>query len=71
METLKFKTTIKCSGCLTKVTPFLNEQLSPEEWEVDIFTPAKILTVNSDKATAEEIERKVKEAGFDIEQIEE
>ena len=70
METFKFKTTIKCAGCIEKVTPFLNEELSPEEWSVDIFTPAKILTVNSDKITAEEVEKKVKQAGFQIERIE-
>lgn len=69
METLQFKTTIKCAGCLEKVTPFLNERLSPEEWEVDIFTPSKILTVKSDKITAAEVEEKVKQAGFQIERI--
>jgi copper chaperone len=71
MKTHKFKTTIKCTGCLEKVTPFLNEKLPPEEWNVDIYTPAKILTVQSDKVSAEDIEQKVKEAGFGIERIEE
>lgn len=69
MKTLQFKTTIKCTGCLEKVTPFLNEKLTPQEWEVDIFNPSKILTVNSDKMTAEEVEEKVKQAGFQIERI--
>jgi copper chaperone len=69
MKTLQFKTTIKCAGCLEKVTPFLNEKLTPEEWEVDIFNPSKILTVNSDKMTEEEVEEKVKQAGFQIERI--
>jgi copper chaperone len=65
----QFKTTIKCAGCMEKVSPFLNEKLAPEEWNVDIFTPSKILTVESDKMTAEEIESTVKRAGFQIEQI--
>jgi copper chaperone len=69
MKTFQFKTSIKCTGCIEKVTPFLNEQLTPEEWNVDIFNPAKILTVNSDKMTAKEIEEKVKQAGFQVEQI--
>ncbi|HLP53626.1 MAG TPA: hypothetical protein VK151_01285 [Fluviicola sp.] len=71
METLKFKTTIKCTGCVEKVTPFLNEKLSPAEWQLDIFNPAKILTVNSGKVTAQEIESTVQKAGFQIEQINE
>lgn len=69
METLTFKTSIKCSGCIAKVTPFLNEKLTSEEWSVDVLTPSKILTVNTDKATAGEIEAVVKQAGFEIEQI--
>jgi len=70
MKTQQFKTTIKCTGCLAKVSPFLNEKLAPEEWNVDIFTPSKILTVKSDNITAEEIEEKVREAGFEIERLE-
>lgn len=69
MKKQQFKTTIKCTGCLAKVTPFLNEKLLPEEWKVDIFTPSKILTVETDKVTAEEIEAKVQEAGFQIERL--
>jgi copper chaperone len=70
MEKKQFKTTIKCAGCLEKVSPFLNAKLSPSEWNVDIMTPAKILTVTSDKLTTEEIEEQVKSAGFQIERIE-
>nr|WP_294858564.1 hypothetical protein [uncultured Fluviicola sp.] len=69
MKKYQFKTTIKCTGCLAKVTPFLNEKLSTGEWNVDIFTPSKILTVETDKMTAEEIEAKVKEAGFQIDRL--
>jgi len=69
METRTFKTTIKCNGCIAKVTPFLNAQLTPEEWKVDVLTPAKILTVTTDKMTTEEIEAQVKLAGFEIERI--
>ncbi len=45
METIKFKTTIKCSGCVANVTPFLNEALGEDNWEVDINDPSKVLTV--------------------------
>lgn len=69
MKTYQFKTSIKCSGCIEKVTPFLNAHLAPGEWEVDIYTPAKILTVTSDDVTPEAIEQVVKEAGFEVERI--
>ena len=35
MEILKFKTNIKCGGCVETVTPFLNEEQSIRNWQVD------------------------------------
>ena len=69
METLKFKTTIKCSGCLATVTPFLNEESSIEKWDVDIYTPEKTLTVETNEANGEKVMNAVKKAGFEIEKI--
>jgi len=45
METLKFKTNIKCGGCIAAVTPHLNKLKDIQKWEVDIQNPDKILTV--------------------------
>ena len=45
MEMIQFKTTIKCSGCVSKVTPFLNDVLGEDNWEVDYSDPSKVLTV--------------------------
>lgn len=47
METLKFKTTIKCGGCIAGVTPVLNHIEGIEKWEVDTVNPDKILTVTA------------------------
>lgn len=69
MTTLKFKTNIKCSGCLAKVSPFLNEEASIETWEVDIFTPEKILTVETSEAGNEKIIKAVEKAGYTIEPV--
>jgi copper chaperone CopZ len=46
METLKFKTTIQCSGCVAKVAPFLNQAVGEGNWEVDYNNSAKVLTVS-------------------------
>jgi copper chaperone len=71
METLKFKTTIKCSGCINKATPFLNNKLGEDNWEVDVQNPDKILTVMADKpVTKDEVIQTVEEAGFKAEFIE-
>lgn len=66
METLKFKTNIKCTGCLGKVTPHLDSAKGVESWEVDLENPDRILTVNSSEATEEDIVNTVHKAGYDI-----
>ncbi len=47
MET-KFKTNIKCEGCVAKVTSSLNEVAGENKWKVDLASPSKILTVDID-----------------------
>ena len=65
MKTFKFKTNINCSGCVTGVTPFLNK-LEGINWKVDTENPEKILTVETENHTKEEIIKAVKKAGFEI-----
>lgn len=69
METIKFKTNINCGGCLAKVTPFLNEENTIEKWEVNILTPEKTLTVETQDANPETVIKAVQKAGFKIEEI--
>ena len=70
METLKFKTNIKCSGCVAKVTPHLNavEEMAGK-WQVDINNPDKILTVEKVNVPTAQIKEAVQKAGFSIEQV--
>ncbi|WP_316815465.1 hypothetical protein [Pedobacter nyackensis] len=69
MKTLKFKTNIKCAGCLAKVSSNLNETAGEDNWEVDINTPEKILTVISDEVDEGSIIFAVKEAGFSADSL--
>ena len=69
METLRFKTNIKCAGCVAKVTSQLDEYAGENAWEVDVTSPEKILTVKSDNITADTIISAVKTAGFSAEKI--
>ncbi|HEY0656363.1 MAG TPA: heavy metal transport/detoxification protein [Chryseosolibacter sp.] len=68
MEKSKFKTTIKCAGCVAKVTPFLNEALGENTWEVDFNDPAKVLTVVGEKEQSKVIEA-VQKAGYKAEAL--
>jgi len=70
METLKFKTTIKCEGCVSKVSPFLDKSAGKDNWKVDVKVPDKILTVTTDeKTTSDEIVKSVLQAGFKAERV--
>lgn len=69
METLKFRSTIKCTGCLAKVTPVLDNTEGIEKWEVDLKNPDKVLTVHSNGATAADVRAAVEKAGYVAEAI--
>jgi copper chaperone len=69
METVKFKTNIKCSGCIATVTPALNELVGQDNWEVDLQSPDKILTISTDEASKQEIKQAVEKAGYKAEPV--
>ena len=70
METLQFKTTIKCSGCIEKVTPFLNETVGENNWEVDLQNPQKVLTIpNADQLSSNEVVEALAKAGYKGEKL--
>jgi copper chaperone len=67
MNQLKFTSNIKCGGCIAKVTPFFNEEKRIRSWQVDITHPQKILTVETDQLSPEEVKSLVAKAGFKAE----
>ena len=69
MEELKFKTTLKCGGCEEKVTPGLNAINEVEEWDVDLESLDKILTVVATKDVSSQIIEAVEKVGFEISKL--
>ncbi len=65
----KFKTNINCSGCVAKVTPFLNQAEGIKKWEVDTNNPGKVLTVEAESLSEDEIKELVNKAGFKAESL--
>jgi len=64
MKTQKFKTNIACGNCLAKVTPILNAEPRIKSWEVDLTSEDRILTVESEDMSAEDVFKTVIKAGF-------
>jgi len=70
METLKFKTNIKCGGCIAAVTPALNNLDGLEKWEVDTTNPDKVLTIQGkEELTPQQVVSALKEKGYNAEQL--
>ena len=70
MEQLKFKTNIKCGGCIATVTPILNNISNITKWEVDTVNPDKILTVEgSGNLNQDDIVKSLEKAGYKAERV--
>ena len=69
MKILTFTSNIACNGCLSKVKPFLDELEGVVKWEVDIENPQKILTVQSNELSADQIQQAVIKAGYQLEDL--
>lgn len=70
METLKFKTNIKCGGCIAAVTPALNNLQGVAKWEVDTTNTDKILSIEAkDGLTANEVMETLKNKGYQAQKL--
>jgi copper chaperone len=69
MNTYKFKTNINCGGCVAAVTPALNGNKDIKEWNADTANPDKILTVQTESLTAEQVKEIVNKAGYKAEKV--
>jgi copper chaperone len=70
MKIVKFKTNIKCGGCIETVTPHLNALPEVDNWEVNTTTADKVLTVNGNtEDVAKQVVDALAKAGFKAEMI--
>lgn len=69
MEKVQLKTNIRCSGCIAQATPFLNEAVGENNWEVDIQNPNKILTVQAGKVSKTDVIKALEKAGYKAQEL--
>ncbi|QEM07057.1 heavy-metal-associated domain-containing protein [Mucilaginibacter rubeus] len=69
METFKFKTNINCGGCIAAVTPSLDNLKGIDKWAVDTANRDKVLTVQAEGLTAEQIIESVTAKGYFAQRI--
>ena len=73
MDTIKFKTSLKCNGCINAIKPGMDAIEGIESWEVFLDVADKVLEVEYNNVTENEIKEKiesaVKKAGYKIEKM--
>jgi copper chaperone len=70
MEMIKFRTTIKCSGCVATVTPVLDEKVGKGNWQVDIQSPEKFLTITpGEPVNVAQLAKAIESVGYKLENV--
>lgn len=68
MKTSKFKTNAKCDGRVARIADKLNEIVPREQWNIDLSTTDRVLTVTAD-VPDEKIIAVVVAAGYKAEKL--
>jgi copper chaperone len=69
METLLFKTSLKCGGCIKAITPGLESLKTIDKWSVDLENPDKVLKVEATEDISDQVMDSVKKAGYVISRL--
>ena len=67
MSTLKFKTNLKCAGCMYAIKPYMDAIKGIKSWDVDLEDPDKTVKVDNDSASTDEIKEAIRKAGYSAE----
>ena len=69
METLRFKTNLKCSGCIAAISHGLDKIEGIGEWKVDLSSPDRILEINTPAEKEGDILETIRKAGSEISRL--
>ena len=69
MKKVELKTNIMCGSCIANATPVLDEKLGKGKWKVDTANPKKILTIEDENVSEEQVIEAVKESGYKAERL--
>jgi len=69
MNTYRFKTNLKCSGCVKVVSPLLDSILEIENWEINLESDNKTLEVESKSDVSDLVIETIKKAGYQISRL--
>ena len=61
---MKFRTNLKCGGCVQSIRPNLDSMKEIREWDVDLDSPERTLTVEGEGLDAGKIIAALEAAGY-------
>ena len=62
MQTLKFKTDLKCAGCMYAIKPYMDAIEDIESWDADLSSAETIVEVVAKSGSKEKIQEAVEQA---------
>jgi len=62
----KYKTNLRCAGCVSAIAPLLNGAAGIRSWSADVSNPDKALTVEGDDVTRERVGELLGKAGYAV-----
>ena len=66
MKTLRFKTNIESTQSVAKISNFIDNTIGIKNWEVDLRSPEKVLTIRGKINRPQTIIRKILSAGYQL-----
>lgn len=64
MKIFKFKTNLKCNGCVHNIMPYLENKQEIISWKVDLNHPDKILEVTAGNISENDIIKQLAPSGY-------
>jgi len=64
MKTLRFKTNIESTQSVANISNFIDNTNGIKNWEIDLRSPDKVLTIRGDVNRPSTIVRRIHKAGF-------
>lgn len=66
MKTLRFKTNIESTQSVANISDFIDNTQGIKNWEIDLRSPDKVLTIRGKVNRPDVIVKKVHKAGFQL-----
>lgn len=62
----KFRTNLRCRGCVNTISPLLNAAPGIRSWAADVENPDKVLTVEGDDVSGDRVNGLLGRAGYQV-----